>query len=186
MNRAVFLDRDGTINEEVDHIEPDQFAPRHPEEFKLIYGVGKAIKLLNEAGLKVVVVTNQAGVARGYFTKEMLKKLHQKMKRDLSKAGAFLDAIYYCPHHPDVGCYCRKPNPGMLEQAAHDLDIDLKKSYILGDKMTDLMPGTKMGCKTILVLTGRGKSVKINRNIDYIASDLYAAAKWILEDSEGK
>lgn len=186
MNRAIFLDRDGTINEEVVHPEPDQFAPRHPDEFKLILRVGEAIKLLNEAGLKVIVVTNQAGVARGYFTEEMVKKIHQKMKRELSKEGAFLDAIYYCPHHPDVGCDCRKPKPGMLKQAAHDLDIDLKRSYIIGDKMTDLMPGTKMGCKTILVLTGRGKSVKTNRNVDYIASDLYAAANWILEEREGK
>ena len=182
MNRAVFLDRDGTINEEIVHPEPDQFAPRHPDEFKLVSGVGGAIKLLNEAGFKVVVVTNQAGVARGYFTKEILIKIHHKMEKELSKKEAFLDAVYYCPHHPDVGCYCRKPNPGMLKQAAHDLDIDLKESYIIGDKMTDLVPGIKMGCKTILVLTGRGKSVKINKNIDYIASDLYAAAKWILDD----
>jgi D-glycero-D-manno-heptose 1,7-bisphosphate phosphatase len=186
MNRAVFLDRDGTTNEEVVHQESNQFAPRHPNEFKLISGVGKAIKLLNNAGLKVVVVTNQAGVARGYFTEEMLIKIHQKMERELSKEGAFLDAIYYCPHHPDVSCYCRKPNPGMLKQAAHDLDIDLKESYVIGDKMTDLVPGIKMGCKTILVLTGRGKSVKKNENINYIASDLYAASKWILEISEGK
>jgi D-glycero-D-manno-heptose 1,7-bisphosphate phosphatase len=186
MNRAIFLDRDGTINEEVVHPEPNQFAPRHPDEFKLISKVGSAIKLLNDAGLKVVVVTNQAGVARGYFTEEMVIKIHQQMKRDLSKAGAFLDAVYYCPHHPDAGCYCRKPKPGMLEQAAHDLDIDLKRSYVIGDKMTDLIPGTNVGCKTILVLTGRGKYLKMKENIDYIASDLYGAAKWILGDIEGE
>jgi len=186
MNRAVFLDRDGTINEEIYNPKTGvPSAPRDPSQFRLLPRVGNAIKLLNDAGLKVVVITNQSGVARGYLTEEALRRVHKKLEDELSKKGASLDAIYYCPHHPDDECGCRKPKIGMLAQAAQDLNIDLKNSYMIGDKISDLKPGIKLGCKTILVLTGQGKDWKKDgEDPDYIASDLYIAAKWILNSME--
>jgi len=157
-NRAAFLDRDGVICEENHYISK-------PSQFRLLPKVGDAIRLLNEKGFKVVVITNQSGVARGYFTEKDLEQVHKKMKDDLCEKGAELDAIYFCPHHPDGkidvyrgDCGYRKPKPSMLELAAAKLNLDLKQSFMIGDKLDDIIAGTKAGCKTILVLTGCGKS----------------------------
>ncbi len=186
--RCVFLDRDGTINEEVNYLS-------RPEQLHLIPGAAAAIKLLNQSGYKVVVVTNQAGVARGYFTEQTVREVHEALEKMLGEQGAAVDAIYYCPHHPAAGagvyrqdCNCRKPNPGMLERAARELDIDLTASFVIGDKISDLEAGLAVGCRNILVHTGYGLE---SRNEfsgaawkpEYVADDLLEAARWILKQS---
>ena len=140
MNRAVFVDRDGTINRDVPYCS-------RPEDFELLPGAAEAIRLLNEHSFKVVVITNQSGIARGYFTEEMLAKIHDKMRSELAKHGAHVDAIYYCPHHPDDNCECRKPKPKMVLQAARDLQIDLSQSYVVGDAEMDVELARRAGCK---------------------------------------
>lgn len=185
-HKAVFLDRDGTINEEVGYVN-------HIERFHLLPRVGQAIRLLNEHGWKAVVITNQSGVARGYFPESLIHEVHQKMQELLKKEGAHLDGIYYCPHHPDVGsspyrqkCRCRKPAPGLIEDAVKDLDLDTSESYMIGDRAMDIEFAHPMGAKAILVLTGYGKGEwEFARNqwqskVDYVAEDLLGAAEWIL------
>jgi len=185
-NRCVFLDRDGTINEEVNYLS-------HPEQLRLIAGAAEAIKSLKASGYKVVVVTNQAGVARGYFTEQAVREVHEALEQMLGEHGTAVDAIYYCPHHPAarVGvyrqdCNCRKPKPGMLEKAARELDIDLGSSFVVGDKISDLEAGHAVGCRNILVHTGYGQE-SANEfagaawQPEYVADDLLEAARWILQ-----
>jgi len=140
VHKAVFLDRDGTIARDVPYCS-------RPEDFELLPGTAEGIKLLNEHGFKVVVVTNQSGIARGYFTERMLAKIHQKMITKLANHGANIYAIYYCPHHPDANCDCRKPKPKMVLQAAIDLDINLSQSYVIGDGEMDVELARQAGCK---------------------------------------
>lgn len=153
--QAVFLDRDGTINVEKDYLY-------RPDEFEFIPGAAEAIRRLNRAGFLVVVVTNQSGVARGYYTEQEVLHLHQHIEQLLSRADARVDAWYYCPHHPtghppyNQDCGCRKPRIGMLEQAARDLGIDLSRSWMVGDKQVDVEAGIAAGCRPVLVLTGYG------------------------------
>ncbi len=185
-NRCVFLDRDGTINEEVNYLS-------HPKQLRLIAGAAAAIKLLNQAEFKVVVVTNQAGIARGYFTEQTVREIHQALERMLGEQGAAVDAIYYCPHHPAAGigvyrqeCNCRKPNPGMLERAARELNIDLGESFVVGDKISDLEAGLAVGCRNILVQTGYGLESTNEFSgaawrPEYVADNLLEAARWILK-----
>ena len=187
---AVFLDRDGTLNEEAGYIN-------HVDRLKLIDGAAQAVALLGRHGLKTIVVTNQAGVARGYYPAEHLPKLHDRLRTLLKEQGAELDAIYYCPHHPDVGeppfrqdCDCRKPKLGMIRRAEKEHSVDASRSYMVGDKISDVEFGRKAGCKSILVLTGYGKGEleyhrdKLDREPDYIADDILDAAKWIVKDIE--
>jgi len=184
-NKAVFLDRDGTINEEIGHVGDI-------DRFRLYPDSARAIRMLNEAGYKVVVITNQAGVARGYFDEETVEEIHGYMKVELANEGAHVDAVYYCVHHPEFGdgeykqaCSCRKPEPGMILQAAEDLNIDLSKSYMIGDTAKDMLAGKKAGCKTILVLTGHGEK-ELNEipgefTPDFVARDLFVAVNWLLQ-----
>jgi D-glycero-D-manno-heptose 1,7-bisphosphate phosphatase len=157
MNRAVFIDRDGTLSEEVGYIN-------HPERFRLFPYAGQAIKYLNENGWLAIVTTNQAGVARGYFAEALIETVHQGMRDELQKTGARLDAIYYCAHHPSVGeppyrldCDCRKPKPGLITRAASDFDIDLKNSWMVGDRYSDIQLARNAGVKSAFVLSGYGK-----------------------------
>lgn len=154
MNKAVFLDRDGTINIEKNYLY-------RVEDFEFVSGAPEAIKMLNDAGYLVIVVTNQAGIARGYYTEQDMHKLHRHIDQELKKYDAHIDAYYYCPHHPIHGigkykmeCGCRKPNSGMLEVAIKEFDIDVSKSYMIGDKITDILAGRKNQIKGILVRTG--------------------------------
>lgn len=183
--RGIFLDRDGTINEEVEYLN-------NVDQLKLIDGATGAIRLLNNAGYKVVVITNQSGIAKGYLTEDQLAIIHAEFKKMLEKENAYIDAIYYCPHHPEaevdayrMDCDCRKPKPGMLTQAAKDLDLDLKSSFIVGDKISDLGAGDAAGCRKILVRTGYGKEMEkelpnTTFQANYIADNVLAAVKWIL------
>jgi D-glycero-D-manno-heptose 1,7-bisphosphate phosphatase len=151
MRPAAFLDRDGTINEERIYLS-------NPADFQLLPGVALAIRRLNQAGWAVVVVTNQSGLARGYFTLDTLEQIHLRLKQDLAAVNAYVDAIYLCPHHPDAGCACRKPGVALFEQAARDLNLDLSQSVLIGDKPSDLQPGCHLGSRTVLVLTGHGQT----------------------------
>jgi heptosyltransferase-2 len=191
---AVFLDRDGTLNTGKPYLD-------NAEHLRLFDGVGSAIARLNAQRLYTVVVTNQSGVARGYFTEISLNKIHHKLEELLLSDGAHLDAIYYCPHHPEIGvppyrkvCNCRKPGTGLLEQAARDLGIRLSDSYIVGDQLSDLEAGKRVGAKMILVLTGHGQEEqeKLLRRInpalqpDYVAADLREVVDWIIEDVQAR
>jgi D-glycero-D-manno-heptose 1,7-bisphosphate phosphatase len=178
MKRAVFLDRDGTINREVDFLSD-------PSEVELLPGASEAIARLNNGTWLVIVVTNQSGVGRGYFSKETVDSVHHKLQVLLTKDNARLDAVYYCPHHPDDGCKCRKPALGMLQQAVVDYDIDLQRSFVIGDKLSDVEMGKHAGCRSVLVLTGYGEKAKNEakvKGVDFIAQDLPAAVNWILEE----
>ena len=156
LNKVVFLDRDGTLNEEVNYLHKT-------EDMKLLPGVPQALKKLKDAGYKLIVVTNQAGVARGYYTEDDVKNLHQYMNQVLQKDGAWIDAFYYCPHHPVHGigiykkeCNCRKPGTGMFEMAEKDFPVDKAASYMIGDKLLDTEAGQRFGVASILVGTGYG------------------------------
>ena len=175
-SRAVFLDRDGTIAKDVHYCH-------RVEDFKILPTVPDAIKLLNDNGFKIIVITNQSGVARGYFTEETLAQIHQKMKDELGKYGARVDAIYYCPHHPDENCECRKPKTALFHRAVKEHNIDLGNSYMIGDMQMDIDAGNAMGCKTILVTTGPAVP-ELNPQYpvtppDYTAASLLEAIRWI-------
>ncbi len=172
-DRAVFLDRDGTIAEDVNYCSC-------ADDFHILPTVPEAIRILNESGFKVVVITNQSGLARGFFIEETLKQIHGKMQRELAKHGATVDAIYYCPHHPDDGCNCRKPRTGLLTRAEKEMGIDLKSSYMIGDMQSDIDGGKAAGCKTILVTTGPHLRDTISEAPDYIAESLITAIHWIV------
>jgi D-glycero-D-manno-heptose 1,7-bisphosphate phosphatase len=134
-----------------------------PEEFEFIPGSPEAIKLLNEAGFRVIVVTNQSGIARGYYDEAAVHRLHRHMDSELSRFGARVDAYFFCPHHPEFGigdyrksCECRKPMDGMLREGAKEFSIDLSRSYMIGDRLVDIEAGLKAGCTPMMVLTGYG------------------------------
>jgi len=148
---AVFLDRDGTVNVEKNHLYLI-------EDWQWIPGAQDAIKLLRDSGYLVVIVSNQAGIARGYYASEDVSALHLHVQQELQQLGAGVDAYYWCPHHPDFGsgCSCRKPAPGMLLQAAQDLNIDLAASWMVGDKAIDVQAGLAAGVSSLLVQTGYG------------------------------
>lgn len=159
--RAIFLDRDGTVNEERHYLFD-------PELVALTEGIGPAIQSANLAGFLVVVVTNQSGVARGFYSLDDVAAVHRRIAELLALAGARVDRFYCCPHHPAEGigeylldCDCRKPKPGMLLQAARELGIQLQESFLIGDYRTDLEAGAAAGCRTILVRTGHGGGVEI-------------------------
>lgn len=185
---AVFLDRDGTINEQMGYIN-------HLSRFHMLPGTAAAISRLNNAGIPVVVVTNQSGLARGYFPESLLTEVHLKMERELAENGAHVDGIYICPHHPEakeekfrVSCDCRKPKNALFLKAANDLQIDLSQSYVVGDRWSDLKAAASCKAKGILVLTGYGQgdyefigpTQKIQPH--YVAQDLQDAVSWILGD----
>lgn len=146
MNKAAFFDRDGTINVDTGYVH-------RIEEFQFIDGIPEFIKKWNDWGYKVIVVTNQAGIARGYYTEDDMHKLHAYMNEELAQIGAHVDAFYFCPHHPDFtgACHCRKPEPGMFEQAIKDWDIDVTQSIMFGDRQSDIEAAEKCGIKGYLV-----------------------------------
>ena len=186
MHRAVFLDRDGTINEDVGYISD-------PAEFELIPGAVAAMNRLRAAGFRLPLVTNQAGVGRGLMSEGQLNRVLVAFQDLLRREGTSVDGVYYCPHDPKEGigayktaCDCRKPGHGMLTRAARDLGIDLTRSYMIGDHWTDAEAGLRAGCRVVLLRTGHGPQEieKLNQaqssRLDYIADDLSAAADWVL------
>lgn len=186
--RAVFLDRDGTVADEVGYVN-------HISRFRLYPWSAEAIRKINAAGLAAVVVTNQAGVARGYFPEELIRQVNERMKQELTAAGARLDGVYYCPHHPEVGeppyrqrCACRKPQPGMLEQAARELNLALPGSVVVTDRYMEVEMAHKLGLRGCLVLTGYGRGEleyqqhKWRQRPDWIAENLLEAVEKILAE----
>lgn len=189
---GVFLDRDGTVTEEVGYVN-------HPSRLNLLPGAAEGIALLNRAGVPVMLATNQAGVARGYFTEDLVEEVLTRLRSLLAEQGARLDAAYYCPHHPSVGlppyrqaCGCRKPKPGMLERGAREFGLDLNRCYGVGDKVSDVYFAHSVGARGVLVLTGYGlgeltyQRESWKEQPDFIAEDLVQAAKWILADAGGR
>lgn len=193
---AVFLDRDGVINQEVEYLH-------EPKKFKLIPGVLQALQLFREHGYKIIVVTNQAGIGLGYFSKTEFFQVNKKMLSLFHTAGVVADKVYYCPHGVGMGCRCRKPGTLMIEQAVVDENIDLKKSLLIGDSLHDIICGNKMGLATVLVRTGHGKKAeqqiaqhreeKGNRGIkknnfipDRVEDDALQATRWFLFDTKLK
>ncbi len=188
MRPAVFLDRDGTINEQMGYIN-------HLSRFHLLPGVARAIRLLNQAGVAAVVVSNQSGVGRGYFPVSLVDEVHARMKDELAREGAKVDGLYFCPHHPEAkveeyrrACDCRKPKTGMFDAAAREFGLDLSASYVVGDRWTDLKAAHNCGATGVLVLTGYGRGDLLYLapaevvQPQYVAEDLHAAVQWILED----
>jgi histidinol-phosphate phosphatase family protein len=181
-HKAVLLDRDGTINRDFNYVNS-------PGQLELLPNVGAAISLLNRRRFKVVVVSNQSGVARGYLDLKTLGAIHRRLRHLLKKEGAKLDAIYYCPFHPDDDPPCRKPKTGMAERASRELGIDLGRSYMVGDSRADIEFGNNIGARTVLVLTGKSNGTEPwmkKCRVDCIAHDLLGAALWIIQDSRGK
>jgi D-glycero-D-manno-heptose 1,7-bisphosphate phosphatase len=181
LRRAVFLDRDGTIGEElgyVNHIDRFQMFPFAPE----------AIRELNQAGIPVIVVTNQSGIARNIFPESLVHEVHKKMVRELAAGGAWIDAIYFCPHKSEDICECRKPNPGLLQKAAREHALELSGSWIVGDRYGDLEMGHTVGSQGILVMTGYGRGeyelhrTTWSRPPDVVAENLKDAVRHILQN----
>ncbi len=188
--RAIFLDRDGTVSEEVGYVN-------HLSRFRLLPRSLEAIRRINQSGFLAVLVTNQAGVARGYFKEPLVQQVHRKLAELLATGGAYLDVIYYCPHHPNAGappyrrdCDCRKPRPGMVRAAERDLGVDVARSYMVGDKHSDIAFAHSLGMKGVLVKTGYGLGEleqwgeSWDDRPDAVAEDLLTAVEWILSISE--
>ena len=188
--RAVFIDRDGTISEEVGYVN-------HPSRYRVFPYAAAAVKLLNDAGWLAVLVTNQAGVARGYFAEEMIGAVHDRLAQELERGGARLDAVYYCPHHPSVGeppyrldCDCRKPRPGLIRRAAAELGLDLARSWMVGDRYGDLELARNAGLRAALVLTGYGRGELEHQSQgwparpDLVAENLLEAVREIVKRSD--
>jgi D-glycero-D-manno-heptose 1,7-bisphosphate phosphatase len=183
---AVFIDRDGTLTEEVGYVN-------HPKRLRLLPRSAEAIRRLNDAGLAAIVVTNQAGVARGYFSEDVLGAVNAALVAQLKGEGARLDGVYVCPHHPTEGappyrmvCECRKPRPGLLLRAAADHGLDLSRSALVGDKPSDLLAAQAVGARSVLVLTGYGLGEWEYRRgtfpvePDHVAEDLLDAVDWVI------
>ena len=197
MHRAVFLDRDGVINELVYYEEQGLVdSPFTVEQLKLFPWAGEAIKKLTEGGYKVVIASNQPARAKGQLSWETFEKIRGKMREELAKQAAFVDGEYYCFHHPEaviadlkVNCECRKPKPGLLLQAAREHDIDLLESWMIGDNLTDIKAGKSAGCKTVLLGKMKCQLCRLmdeeDARPDSIASSLSEAVSVIL-NSEGK
>lgn len=175
MNKAVFLDRDGTINIEKNYLYKTS-------EFQFLPGAVDAIRNMNRKGYKIIIITNQAGVARGYYTEQDVENLNEWMKRILFLQDVFVDDIFYCPHHSEYGsdkyridCDCRKPRPGLIKKAIEKHNICPNISFTIGDKESDISAGKSVGTKTILVRTGYGSNILKSR-ADFICKDLLEAA----------
>lgn len=169
---AVFLDRDGTLIEEVNYLS-------RVEDLRLFPFTGEAVKLLKESGFLVIVITNQSGIGRGIYTEASMHSIHAQMQAEL--AGA-IDGFYFCPHLPCDGCSCRKPNPGMIDAARVDFEIDMANSWIVGDKKIDVETGHRAGLRNALVLTGYGQQhhVSLDHVPDTVCEDLLAAVRTII------
>jgi D-glycero-D-manno-heptose 1,7-bisphosphate phosphatase len=184
-SRALFLDRDGTL------VHARHY-PSRPEELVLYDGVGLQLRLLQQAGFRLVLITNQSGIARGFFTEADLGRMHEHLARELARFGVRLDGVYFCPHHPDgavrelaMACECRKPRPGMLLRAAAEMEVDLRRSWFVGDILDDAEAGNRAGCRTVLVDLGTEASpMNPMRQPDFVARDTGHALR-IVRAAEG-
>ncbi|MBI2650116.1 HAD family hydrolase [Candidatus Woesearchaeota archaeon] len=175
MKKAVLMDRDGVVTEDTGYVHKI-------EDFNLVENAVEGLKLLK--GFKLIFITNQSGIGRGYFKFEDFLDYNNRVVQELKKNGIKIEKTYVCPHAPEDNCECRKPKTKMIKDAARDFGIDLGKSFMIGDKKIDVEMGHNAGCKSILVLTGNGMKEKENANADYAARDLIDAAKWIRENDK--
>ena len=185
--RGVFLDRDGTIIEDIPYLGD-------PKGVKLIAGSADAIRMLNERGIAVVVITNQSGIARKLFSRSDLIEVHRRMVQLIEEGGGELDGVFYCPHHPefDVECECRKPKPGLILMAADRLKLDLSRSYTIGDNPTDVLCGMNAGTKTVLIRRSQdeadpsrvGEISAADLRPDFVADNLLKAVEWLVKRNE--
>lgn len=185
-SRAFFIDRDGTLNEDIGYVST-------PDEFVLYRWAAEAVRLVNKSGFKTVVITNQSGIARGMYSEETLRAIHTRMIEELAREGARIDAVYYCPHHPEIGdahyrieCDCRKPGTGMLDAAVREHNIDLTRSFVIGDKASDIVLAENAGARSALVLTGYGRETLAHPERwpcepTIVAENLLEAVKRILD-----
>ena len=178
-SKAAFLDRDGTIIEEKDFIGT-------PDEIEFVPGSIEAIKMLRSLGYKIVVVSNQSCIGRGILTEKMVAEVNQSFLERLKDQNAPADVLYFCPHHPDDNCDCRKPKTGMIERAVRELKLDLRDAVVIGDKLADIQLGKNIGATTVLVLTGYGRKVldeltdsNPDEKPDFVGEDLLEAASWL-------
>ncbi len=184
---AVFIDRDGTVNEQMGYIN-------HISRFVMLPGAAQAIRLLNRCGYLAIIVSNQSGVARGYYPIDLVERVHDHMRNLLKKEGAWVDGIFYCPHYPkgivpeySIECKCRKPGTGLIETASKVFDIHMEKSYVIGDRFSDIELARQLGLKGILVTTGYGLGdleyvfPALSFKPDYVADDILHAVRWIVE-----
>jgi len=183
---AIFIDRDGTLNEDIGYVSS-------PDQLTLYPWAAEAVRLINKTELKAIVITNQSGIARGIYTEETLNAIHQKMIEELAMQGAKLDGVYYCPHHPKIGdaryrieCDCRKPKTGMLDRAAREQDIDLSRSFVIGDKASDINLALNAGARAALVMTGYGRDTQAHPDLfpcepTFVAETLLDAVRLILD-----
>lgn len=178
MEKVVFLDRDGTISRDsINHI-------KSWEEFHFLPHAKQGLRLLHEHGFHVIIITNQSVIARKMVTPAELERIHRNMIHEIEEAGGRVDAVYFCPHHPDDGCMCRKPKPGLLLQAIKAHAINPNRSYMVGDRLMDVEVGKAVGCKTVLIENERGVSELKQSTCkpDFIAHDLVDVANWIIHD----
>jgi D-glycero-D-manno-heptose 1,7-bisphosphate phosphatase len=181
LRRAVFLDRDGTIGEELGYVN-------HIDRFQIFPYAAESIRELNRADIPVIVVTNQSGIARNIFPESLVHEVHKKMVAELAAGGAWIDAIYFCPHKSEDACECRKPNPGLLDRAAREHSLDLTSSWVVGDRYADLEMGHAAGSRGILVMTGYGRGeYELHRSTwprqpDGLAENLKDAVRNILQN----
>jgi D-glycero-D-manno-heptose 1,7-bisphosphate phosphatase len=189
--RAVFIDRDGTVSEEVGYVN-------HVSRYRVFPFAAEAVRTLTDAGWLAILVTNQAGVARGYFEESLVGEVHKLLAAELERGGARLDAVYYCPHHPTVGeppyrfdCDCRKPKPGLILRAASDFRLDLARCWMVGDRYSDTELARNAGVRSALVLTGYGRgefehqSRGWRQQPDIVAENLLEAVKEIVKSGDG-
>jgi len=182
LRRAVFLDRDGTICEEMGYVN-------HIDRLRIFPYAAEAIRRLNEAQIPVIIITNQSGIARGIFPESLVHQIHKKMISELASGGAWIDAIYFCPHKKDDACECRKPNPGLIERAARDHGLDLPGSWVVGDRYADVEMAHRAGARGILVMTGYGRGehelhrAKWPKQPDALADDLAEAVYLIVNEA---
>ncbi|MCE2400622.1 D-glycero-beta-D-manno-heptose 1,7-bisphosphate 7-phosphatase [Candidatus Poribacteria bacterium] len=185
--KTIFLDRDGVINRN----PPDWGYVCNWTDFTFLPNALEAIRDITQRGFRIFVATNQAGIGRGIFTEQQLTDIHRKMLNEIEDAGGLIENIYYCPHHPDAGCECRKPKPGMLLRAVHEYDVDMSNSFFVGDSITDIQAARNAGASPILVLTGHGRdsydhyinsdSNDKTHKPDKIFTNLYTASRWIIQ-----
>ena len=178
MYKAIFMDRDGTVSEEIGYMY-------HTGLYKPFPWTGPAIRKINESGMKAVLITNQSGIERGYFPESLVHEVHEILNAELARHGAKLDGVYFCPHHPETGCDCRKPRPGMLLRAQEELGIDLAQSYMIGDRYLDVDAAYAAGAKSILVMTGNGRTeyqkyTDLPQQPHFIAENLLQAVESII------
>lgn len=185
---AIFIDRDGVINKDPGGWTEYSYVTKW-NQFKFLPGVFKALKLLNRNDIKVIVISNQAGIGKGFFTRDELNEVTSRMLDEINRNGGKIEEIYYCVHKRDDNCNCRKPKPGMLVNALRKYDIDPRKTFFIGDSEVDCLAGSSLGIKTVFVKSGKTTEDEMRKwpvKPDYIFADLLEAVKWLLEKEKRK